>query len=60
MEAGRFGETLPWFYPCTLNRNEGYYTRRPGGGKWASDGGALMNQCIHGIDLLSLDDGVMK
>ena len=23
-----------------------------GGGTWEQDGGALMNQCIHGIDLL--------
>ena len=34
------------------NRNEGYYSQAPWRGKWASDGGALMNQCIHGIDLL--------
>ena len=34
------------------NRNRGYYDQAPWRGKWASDGGALMNQCIHGIDLL--------
>ncbi|MEG1887457.1 MAG: Gfo/Idh/MocA family oxidoreductase, partial [Oscillospiraceae bacterium] len=32
--------------------NKDYYTQAPWRGKWASDGGALMNQCIHGIDLL--------
>ena len=26
--------------------------RHHGGGTWEQDGGALMNQCIHGIDLL--------
>ncbi len=34
------------------NRNQDYYTQAPWRGTWAQDGGALMNQCIHGIDLL--------
>ena len=34
------------------NRNKGYYEQAPWRGTWAQDGGALMNQCIHGIDLL--------
>jgi len=34
------------------NRNKDYYTQAPWRGTWAQDGGALMNQCIHGIDLL--------
>ncbi|MBQ1251608.1 MAG: Gfo/Idh/MocA family oxidoreductase, partial [Firmicutes bacterium] len=34
------------------NHNEGYYTQAPWRGTWAQDGGCLMNQCIHGIDLL--------
>lgn len=34
------------------NRNKGYYEQAPWRGLWASDGGALMNQCIHGIDLI--------
>ena len=34
------------------NRNQGYYDQAPWRGTWAQDGGALMNQCIHGIDLL--------
>ncbi len=33
-------------------RDETYYNQDDWRGKWASDGGALMNQCIHGIDLL--------
>ncbi|WP_338082914.1 Gfo/Idh/MocA family protein, partial [Eubacterium ruminantium] len=34
------------------NRNRDYYDQAPWRGKWASDGGCLFNQCIHGIDLL--------
>ena len=34
------------------NRNESYYSQAYWRGKWKSDGGALMNQSIHNIDLL--------
>lgn len=34
------------------NRSQDYYTQAPWRGTWEQDGGALMNQCIHGIDLL--------
>jgi predicted dehydrogenase len=34
------------------NRNEAYYKQASWRGKWATDGGCLMNQCIHNIDLL--------
>ena len=52
MEAGRFGKLSHGSIHVRWNRNEGYYSQAPWRGKWASDGGALMNQCIHGIDLL--------
>ena len=52
MEAARFGKLSHGSIHLRWNRNEGYYTQAPWRGKWASDGGALMNQCIHGIDLL--------
>lgn len=52
LEAGRFGRLSHGSVHVRWNRNEGYYTQAPWRGKWASDGGALMNQCIHGIDLL--------
>lgn len=52
LEAGRFGKLSHGSIHVRWNRNEGYYTQAPWRGKWASDGGALMNQCIHGIDLL--------
>jgi predicted dehydrogenase len=34
------------------NRNEAYYADAPWRGTWEQDGGTLMNQCTHGIDLL--------
>ena len=34
------------------NRGEEYYKQAPWRGTWEQDGGALMNQCIHNIDLL--------
>lgn len=34
------------------NRGQDYYTQAPWRGTWSQDGGALMNQCIHNIDLL--------
>lgn len=52
LEAGRFGKLSHGSVHVRWNRNEDYYTQASWRGKWASDGGALMNQCIHGIDLL--------
>ncbi|MEG0963416.1 MAG: Gfo/Idh/MocA family oxidoreductase [Lachnospiraceae bacterium] len=52
LEAGRFGKLSHGAIHVRWNRNEDYYIQAPWRGKWASDGGALMNQCIHGIDLL--------
>ena len=49
---GRFGKLSHGSVHVRWNRNEGYYEQAGWRGKWASDGGALMNQCIHGIDLL--------
>ena len=34
------------------NRGKDYYMQAPWRGTWEQDGGALMNQCIHNIDLL--------
>ncbi len=52
LEAGRFGKLSHGSIHVRWNRNEDYYTQAPWRGTWAQDGGALMNQCIHGIDLL--------
>lgn len=52
LEAGRFGKLSHGSIHVRWNRNQNYYTQAPWRGTWAQDGGALMNQCIHGIDLL--------
>lgn len=52
LEAGRFGKLSHGSVHVRWNRNRGYYEQAPWRGTWAQDGGCLMNQCIHGIDLL--------
>ena len=52
VENNRFGKISHGSIHVRWNRNKAYYEQAPWRGKWASDGGALMNQCIHGIDLL--------
>jgi predicted dehydrogenase len=52
LEAGRFGRVLHGMVQVRWSRNEAYYAEAPWRGTWAMDGGTLMNQCTHGIDLL--------
>ncbi|HBI62338.1 MAG TPA: oxidoreductase [Lachnospiraceae bacterium] len=52
LEAGRFGKLSHGSVHVRWNRNKEYYGQAPWRGTWQQDGGALMNQCIHGIDLL--------
>lgn len=52
LEDGRFGKLSHGSIHVRWNRNRDYYTQAPWRGTWAEDGGCLMNQCIHGIDLL--------
>ncbi len=52
LENGRFGKLSHGSIHVRWNRNQDYYTQAPWRGTWAQDGGCLMNQCIHGIDLL--------
>ena len=52
LENGLFGKLSHGSINIRWNRNKDYYDQAPWRGKWLSDGGALMNQCIHGIDLL--------
>lgn len=52
LEAGRFGRMLHGSIQVRWNRSESYYKQAPWRGTWALDGGTLMNQCTHGIDLL--------
>lgn len=52
IDAGKLGNlmygsaTIRWF------RGKDYYEQANWRGTWEQDGGALMNQCIHNIDLL--------
>jgi len=52
VEAGRFGKLSHGSIHVRWNRDHGYYDQASWRGTWEQDGGALMNQCIHGIDLL--------
>ncbi len=52
LEAGRFGRLSHGSVHVRWSRDRNYYAQAPWRGTWAQDGGCLMNQCIHGIDLL--------
>ena len=52
VEKERFGRLLHGTAHVRWNRGEDYYKQAPWRGTWEQDGGALMNQCIHNIDLL--------
>lgn len=52
VESGQFGKLLHGAAYVRWNRDREYYSLDEWRGKWASDGGTLMNQCIHDIDLL--------
>ncbi|WP_129723949.1 Gfo/Idh/MocA family protein [Xylanivirga thermophila] len=51
-EAGRFGRMLHGVASIRWNRGDEYYSQAAWRGTWALDGGALMNQCTHNIDLI--------
>lgn len=52
MDQNRFGKLLHAAAHIRWSRGKAYYDQAPWRGTWAQDGGALMNQCIHNIDLL--------
>ncbi len=52
VERGKFGQFTHGSVVVRWNRNEDYYRQSPWRGTLALDGGCLMNQAIHGIDLL--------
>ena len=52
IEKDRFGRLLYGTAHIRWARDYEYYSRAKWRGTWAQDGGALMNQCIHDIDLL--------
>jgi UDP-N-acetyl-2-amino-2-deoxyglucuronate dehydrogenase len=49
---GCFGKLFYGLASIRWNRTQEYYNQAEWRGKWRSDGGALMNQSIHNIDLL--------
>ncbi len=51
--TNRFGKISHGSINIRWHRGEDYYCNDDWRGKWAFDGGTLMNQCIHGIDLMS-------
>ncbi len=52
LEKGRFGKLSGGAITVRWSRDKSYYDQASWRGKFESDGGTLMNQCIHGIDLL--------
>ena len=52
LEEGRFGRMFYGTAHIRWCRDETYYAQAKWRGTWEQDGGALMNQCIHNIDLL--------
>lgn len=53
VEAKRFGRIFHGTTQIRWSRTESYYNQATWRGTWEMDGGALMNQCIHNIDLLN-------
>ncbi|MEA5024035.1 Myo-inositol 2-dehydrogenase [bioreactor metagenome] len=52
LEEGRFGKLTHGQATVRWNRNDAYYAQAPWRGTKLQDGGVLMNQSIHNIDLL--------
>lgn len=52
IEKKRFGKLLYGTAHIRWARDHEYYDRALWRGTWEQDGGALMNQCIHDVDLL--------
>lgn len=52
IDENRFGKLFYGTAHIRWNRQENYYKQATWRGTWEDDGGALMNQCIHNIDLL--------
>lgn len=52
LEEGRFGKLTHGVASIRWFRNQAYFEQDDWHGTWAQDGGVLMNQSIHNIDLL--------
>lgn len=52
LDAGRLGNLSHAAVAVRWNRGQDYYSQASWRGTWAQDGGALMNQSIHAVDIL--------
>lgn len=52
LDAGRFGRLLMGTVRVRWSRGQAYYDADPWRGTWGQDGGVLLNQAIHHLDLL--------
>jgi predicted dehydrogenase len=52
IDSGRFGRIFAGTARILWNRNKEYYDKANWRGTWKLDGGCLINQCTHNIDLL--------
>lgn len=52
VEADKFGRIMSSTARILWRRDDNYYKQAPWRGTWDLDGGTLMNQCIHNIDLM--------
>ena len=52
IDEGRFGRIIAGTAWILWNRNREYYNQAKWRGTWELDGGCLINQCSHNIDLL--------
>ena len=57
LDRGAFGTLSHVSVQVRWWRDKSYYEQAPWRGTWEQDGGALMNQCIHGFDLMRLFGG---
>ena len=60
IKENRLGKIFNGMARILWTRDDNYYLQAPWRGTWALDGGTLMNQCIHNIDLLNwmMDDEI--
>ena len=53
IEEGKIGRILHASMQVFWNRDDEYFLQAPWRGTWDKDGGMLMNQCTHGIDIMN-------
>ena len=60
IQENKLGRIFNGMARILWTRDNNYYLQAPWRGTWALDGGTLMNQCIHNIDLINwmMDDEI--